>query len=291
VKKLKPGDWPGFGENDRGESVYNQNTTNADECKPLDEVARRRAFVEEMRASRKRAGFAKPPIIPPTPGFLTPEHRARLDRALTPEIIAGRRYVSILEENVSWLATQGYESYQRGTGLFIPRWPVLSTDFDGRPVPDGSQLRRDKPRTQNAGKDKPRKIVKYETPVHQGSCLDVHPSNRERLRDLHTELWATEGLVKADAGASHGMLVISLLGVWNWLGRDGRGGASAALPDFDALGLKERIVITIFDADSRINKHVYDALVRFSGYLRKRGAHVAIRELESGDLEDYWTNE
>jgi hypothetical protein len=268
-------------------------TTGTDEHKPDDEVARRRAFVEEMRASRKRAagGFAKAPIVPPTPDFLTPEHRARLGRALTPEVITARGYLSILPENVSWLTTQGYESYQCGTGLFIPRWPVLSTDFDGHPIPDGSQLRRDKPRLNNGGKGKPRRIVKYETPAHQVSCLDVHPSNRERLRDLYTELWLSEGIIKCDAGASNGMLIVSLQGVWNWLGRDGRGGASAALPDFDALGLKERIVIAIFDADSREKKSVYDALVRVTGYLRKRGAHVVVKELESGDLEDYWTNE
>src|SRR5205823_1649783 len=126
--------------------------------------------------------------------------------------------------------------YQCGTGLFIPRWPVLSTDFDGHPVPDGSQLRRDKPRTKDARKGKPRRIVKYETPVGQVSCFDVHPLLRDRLRQLTTELWVSEGIIKCDAGASHGLLTTSLQGVWNWLGRDGRGGASAALPDLDALG-------------------------------------------------------
>ena len=275
--------------------MYFNNTTTNEEGKPSiyseDEVARRRAFVEQIRAQRRGGGFAKAPWIAPTPGFLTPAHRARLERTMTPEIITARGYVSILPENVGWLATQGYAVYQCGTGLFIPMWPVLAADFEGRPRPDGSQLRRDKPRTKNAGPGKPRKVVKYETPANQISCLDVHPSNRSRLRDLYTELWVTEGIVKADAGASHGMLIVSLQGVWNWLGRDGRGGASAALPDFDALGLKGRIVITVFDADSRDNKHVYDALVRLSGYLRKRGAVVGVKELATGDLEDYWANE
>lgn len=235
-------------------------------------------------------GFARATWTAPTPGFLTPEHRRRLERTLTPEIIRGRGYMSILPDSAEWLVTQGYAPYQCGAGLFIPRWPILSTDFDGHSVPSGSQLRRDVPRTNFGGAGKPRRIVKYETPAKQVSCFDVHPSMRERLRDLDTPLWITEGIIKADAGASHGLCIVSLQGVWSWLGRDGRGGASAALPDFDALGLKGRLVIVVFDADSRAKKSVYGALVRLMSYLTARGSNVYVKELESGDLEDFYAN-
>ena len=254
-----------------------------------DRAERRRAFIEEMRA-RRQGGYARAPIVPPTPGFLTPEHRARLERTMRPEIIAGRGYVSIGPENLSWLATQGYARYQFGVGLLSPLWPLTSVD-DGHPISDCSQLRRDKPRLNNGGPGKPRQVVELETPADRISLLDVHPSNRDRLRDLYTELWVVSSdLVKADAGASRGMLVASLQGIWNWLGRDGCGGVSVALADFDQLELKKRMVNIVLDAESRAKKRVQDALMRVGSCLQERGAYVATCEIESG-LEEYWANE
>jgi hypothetical protein len=246
--------------------------------------------ITETAAPVHVPGFARAAWIAPTPGLLIPEHYARLKKTMTDEIIRQRGYMSILPDSAEWLVTQGYAPYQRGAGLLIPRWPILSTDFDGRPIPSGSQLRRDVPRTNFGGQGKPRRIVKYETPAKQVSAIDVHPAVRERLRDLRTPLWISEGLIKCDAGASHGLCIVSLQGVWSWLGRDGRGGASAALPDFDALGLKGRVVIVVFDADSREKKSVHGALVRLMSYLTARGSIVRVKELDSGDLEDYYAN-
>ena len=50
--------------------------------------------------------------------------------------------------------------------------------------------------------------------------LDVPPTCQPMLGDPSVDLWITEGTKKADAGASRGLCIIALLGVWNWRGRN-----------------------------------------------------------------------
>ena len=54
--------------------------------------------------------------------------------------------------------------------------------------------------------------------VREEDAPDLSPSHRAMLGDPSITLWNTEGIKKADAGASFGLCVIGLLGIWNWRG-------------------------------------------------------------------------
>jgi hypothetical protein len=63
-----------------------------------------------------------------------------------------------------------------------------------------------------------------------------------------------------------------------------------ALPDWEGLALKGRLVILAFDADVMTKRSVYDALVRLKAFLERKGADVRALYLEAGDLEDFFAD-
>jgi hypothetical protein len=213
-------------------------------------------------------------------GFLTPAHRVRLERALTPGAIAARGYTSV---SPSQCAGLGYAYYQRRSGLLVPRYPVLSANDDGSPRVGGSQLRSDRPRIHHG------RPIKYESPQGQLNCIDAHPFVRPLLPKREIPLFLTEGIVKGDAAVSAGLCCLSLCGVWSWRGAVERGGAPVALPDFDALALRGRRVFIVFDADVMVKPAVHQSLVRLKPYLEAKGAEVRVIYLENGDLEDHFS--
>jgi hypothetical protein len=71
-----------------------------------------------------------------------------------------------------------------------------------------------------------------------------------------------------------------LLGVWNWRGKNGDGGATA-LPDWEAIALKRRRVIVCFDSDAFWNPSVHKATERLGRWLEHRGAELAFVYLPS----------
>jgi hypothetical protein len=206
---------------------------------------------------------------------LVDSHRNRLSKVITAEMIEARGYKSVIQRRA---LPPEYKDYQRRTGLFIARWPVL---LNG---PDGSQLRPEHPRLREG------KQVKYETPAGQLNALDAHPFIKPLLGKSHVPLWVTEGIIKSDAAVAAGLCCVSLCGVWNWRGARERGGAPLALPDWDGIALKGRLAILAFDADVLTKRPVYDALVRLKGFLERKGADVRILYLEHGDLEDYFAD-
>ena len=90
------------------------------------------------------------------------------------------------------------------------------------------------------------------------------------LADPAIPLWITEGVKKADCGALHGLCIVALSGVWNWLGTNSAGG-KMALPDWHDIALNGRRVIMAFDGDVARKQPVQKALHALAGYLAYQG--------------------
>jgi hypothetical protein len=137
------------------------------------------------------------------------------------------------------------------------------------------QARPDTPRIKNG------KALKYETPAGARMTLDVPPRVRVSLGKPEVPLFITEGARKADAAASIGLCCISLLGVWNFRGRNADGGLTV-LGDWEHVHLRGRQVFVAFDSDVMLKAAVHAALARLGEYLGSRGASVQYIYLPSG---------
>jgi hypothetical protein len=197
---------------------------------------------------------------------LLPQHAELLRAsAISDELIAQRGYRSILKAgDLNGL----FGSSQRRPGLLIPLYDVYGERFS-------HQLRPDDPRTGDDGK-----LRRYETPTGLKMALDVPPSMRQQLGDPAVPLWICEGIKKVDALASVGLAGVALLGVWNWRGKNDKGGATV-LPDWEAIALKGRTVIIAFDSDALWNPGVHNAAERLGRWLEHRGAKPAFAYLPS----------
>jgi hypothetical protein len=156
----------------------------------------------------------------------------------------------------------------RVPALVIPVWNVRGEIATYQTRPDTPRLRNTKP-------------IKYET--LSGSCmvLDVPPATRPSLDDPSIPLWITEGIRKADSGASRGLAIIGLLGVWNWRGTNAHGG-KVALPDWECIALNGRRVYLAFDSDATSNPQVAKAARRLGAFLGSRKADVRYIPLGTG---------
>jgi hypothetical protein len=158
-----------------------------------------------------------------------------------------------LPEGFSW------RQRRRGPGiLFTVHRPNGETSWSFRP---------DEPDPKDPGR-------KYEQPSKHyggpGNVLDVHPRMRDRLLDLGVEITFVEGIKKADALTSQGILAVAITGVWNWLS-DGE-----PIPDMMEIPVSGRRVNICFDSDMLYNPNVQDAARRLAEYLTSRGAEVWI---------------
>jgi len=202
-------------------------------------------------------------------GALAPQHQALIDAsAITADVAAARRYYTATTKTE--LAGLGFsEAQRRVPALVIPIWDVFGQVAM-------YQIRSDAPRINAHGK-----VVKYETPRGSRMVLDVPPIVRDRLGDPTTPLAVTEGVRKADSGASVDLCCIDVLGVWNWRGSNEVGGKTA-LPDWEHVALNKRCVLLIFDSDVMTKPEVHGSLARFKPLLEARGAEVLIVYLPSG---------
>jgi hypothetical protein len=112
--------------------------------------------------------------------------------------------------------------------------------------------------------------------------LDVPPGTRPHLGNPAIPLWITEGIRKADSGASRGLAIIALLGVWNWRGTNSAGG-KVVLPDWECIALNGRPVYLAFDSDAMTNAQVAKALRRLGAFLTSRKADVRYVRLGTGE--------
>ena len=138
------------------------------------------------------------------------------------------------------------------------------------------QLRPDSPRVVDG------RVRKYETPAKVKMALDVLPSTQNHIHDPKVTLWITEGIRKGDALASIGLRAVTLLGVWNWRGKNHENGA-AALPDWEVIALNGRKVVICFDSDAFENPGVHKATERLGRWLESRGAELRFVYLPHGD--------
>jgi hypothetical protein len=118
---------------------------------------------------------------------------------------------------------------------------------------------------------------KYEQPSKHyggpGNVLDVHPRMRHLINDTSVEVTFVEGLKKADALTSRGMLAVAITGVWNWLS-DGE-----PISDTEEIPVEGRQVNICFDSDMLHNPNVQEAARRLAEYLIGRGAEIMITYL------------
>jgi len=129
--------------------------------------------------------------------------------------------------------------------------------------------------------DRPGHDRKYLQPHNTRPVIDVHPSIRDKLADPSVPLDLTEGVKKADAAVSAGLVCVAIFGVWSWRGANRYGGLTA-LACWDAIALNNRRVRLVFDSDARHNRAVLYALTRLANYLESKGAVVEIVLLPDG---------
>lgn len=195
-----------------------------------------------------------------------------VESGIAQEIVDARGYRSV--DDPMELFALGFADYQCLPGLLIPEWTTAG-------VQRGYKLRPDNPRINEKGKP-----IKYESPAGSRLQLDCPPTMTHLLRDASVPLYFTEGSKKADAAASHGILCVSLSGVYGFL-RD-----RLVLDDLDDLALNGRDAFVVYDSDVVTNPHVADALNRLCSALARRGARVwvvwlpAERDAKVG-LDDY----
>jgi Domain of unknown function (DUF3854) len=151
---------------------------------------------------------------------------------------------------------------KRGGGiLFTVHRPNGETSWSFRP---------DAPDPKDPGR-------KYEQPSKHyggpGNVLDVHPRMRHLIDDPGVEITFVEGVKKADALVSQGVLAVGITGVWNWLS-DGE-----PIPDMLEIPVEGRRVNICFDSDQLYNVNVQEAAKRLAEYLVSRGAEVWITYL------------
>jgi len=179
---------------------------------------------------------------------------------ITPDFAAARGYETITD--TGRLAELKIAKDGRNTpGLLVPMLRADGSTW-------GYQYRPDNPRLRGG------KIVKYETPWQQPNGLDIPPGVAPMLGNPNVPLWITEGVKKADCGALHGLCIVGLSGVWNWLTTNSAGG-KMVLPEWRDVALNgNRRVIMAFDGDLARKSSVQKAAHALSSYLATKGARI-----------------
>ena len=186
----------------------------------------------------------------------------------------------------------------RGNQCQIPTMLIPTFNPDGTPGP--VMHRPHAPRVNDKGKP-----VKYEYPKGAPLVLDVPPIDcvREDVRNPAKPLLITEGILKADSAASHGVVCVALPSVWTWIGKNKHGGKMVVSALREIPWCKEkptrripRQVGICFDSDVLCNYGVYQAAQELAGVLERRGASpffVILPEADDGakqGLDDYLAN-
>src|SRR5262245_51912232 len=177
------------------------------------------------------------------PPPLTAEHLAQLrdGSGISDDVILERGYRSITQSTA--LREYGFsvDQCRAVPGLLIPQYGT-----------DGSNgrytFKPDKPRVMVSKRSNKERAIKYENPKGQGIRLDCPPRCQKDLGNPAIDLWITEGSKKADAGASRGLCILALNGVWGFKGKNEFGGITI-LGDWDHVAKKDRVVNIVFDSD------------------------------------------
>jgi hypothetical protein len=201
-----------------------------------------------------------------TSSSLTTAHYTMLaqESGIADEVIAERGYCSIDgASGYAELKALGFSQAQARLtpGLLLP----LHTTDGKQPL---AIYRPDHPQPDAKGR-----LRKYLLPKGAGVRLDCPPRCQPFLADPSTPLWITEGQKKADALASHGVVALCLLGVWNFKGKNPLGGTTL-LVDWDYVALNGREIRLVFDSDVITIPEVRKAVERLTEHLSRKGAAV-----------------
>jgi len=230
----------------------------------------------------------------PMQGTLSKQHYDTLKAsAISDDVIKERGYKTITNEE-DLRALNFKESQIRVPGLLLP----LHTTDGQTPLyvyrPDSPRVFDDKKHPKNPDGTYKQKIIKYEFPKGEKMRLDVPPRCRAELGDPAKPLWITEGQKKADALASIGLCAVALLGVWNFIGTNDRGG-KVFLSDFLDIALNNgRPVRIVFDSDVMTKPEVKHALDTLTQTMQRKGAMVQAVYLPGGSHKtgvDDWLTE
>lgn len=211
---------------------------------------------------------------------LLPQHSKLIEAsAISGEVVEARGYRSV--ETKAELGRLGFgRNQQQVPTLVIPVYDVRGelALYLSRP---------DQPRVMNG------RARKYEFPAGSRMVLDIPPACRGKLGDPTTPIFITEGVRKADSATSRGLCCVSVIGVWNWRGKNELGGKTL-LADFESIAFNGRQVYLVFDSDVMTKPEVHMALERFKAVPESRGAKVAVVYLPAGragvkvGLDDYF---
>ena len=200
--------------------------------------------------------------------------------AIADEVVKSRGYRTIVD--TADLKELGFsDSQMHVPGLLLP---LHSTDGEVPFYvyrPDNPRVFEDKKHRNEDGTYKQR-VIKYEMPKGEKMRVDVPPTCRPQLGDPSIPLWITEGQKKADALASLGLCSIALLGVWNFVGTNDRGG-KVFLSDFLDIALNNgRPIRIVFDSDVMTKPEVKQALDTLILRMQRKGAKVEAVYLPGG---------
>src|SRR5829696_639388 len=191
---------------------------------------------------------------------LSERHRRMLQEgsAISPDVIA-ERGVRTITRGRELPPPYSWRQRRRAPGmLFTIHRP------DGR---TSHVFRPDAPNPKNLGH-------KYEMPCKAygapGNVLDVHPRMRHHLDDLSEPLVFVEGIKKADALTSRGVVAVAISGVCNWIS------GGEPISDMYEVPVEGRRVFVAFDSDMLSKPQVQDAAERLAEHLQSRGADVWI---------------
>ncbi len=183
------------------------------------------------------------------------------------------------------LAESGARSIVHGRGL-----PNVFSDRQRRRAPgilfavhrpNGATswcFRPDRPDPDNPGH-------KYEQPCKalggSGNALDILPSQRHLIADAGVPVVFVEGtkkalsLITAARRAGEDLLVVAIVGVWNWLHDGGK-----PIEDMAGIPLEGRNATIMFDSDMLRKVEVQGAARRLAEYLSDRGARPFVTYFE-----------
>lgn len=209
------------------------------------------------------------------PDLLQSHFQHLIQSAISLDVIKERGYRSVF--SIPELQQLGFKKRQLRRplcGILIPLHGVNGQDIFSY------QFRPDNPRKVQREDGKIRKI-KYENPAGGSIHIDIPLRCKKDLGNPAIPLFITEGSKKGDAIASAKGCVIVLTGVYGYKGKNIWGGVTI-LADFDSIAWKDRLIYLCFDSDAASNFQVYQALLRLSEILKRKGAKVRILKLPSG---------
>jgi hypothetical protein len=166
-----------------------------------------------------------------------------------------------------------------GTCLVLPYFDALGQSLNY------TRLKPEKPRLQE--RDGEMRPIKYDAPTSIPSHLYIPPIAVARLNDATVPLIVSEGEKKAIALNQHGLLAVSIPGVWNLLKKREGVERGRTFDDYEfrwpnEIPIDGRKVILLFDSDTLAKSNLPLAMKYNRQHLRALNANVRVAKLPDG---------